>query len=227
MSDAEESGYLEIAAHNGWIKPLAQQRSRDMCERILDAAFQVFTDKGYQATGVSDITSLAGCSVGIFYKRFSDKEGLFFTLQHRFFSAAHRRYDMILEAPEADSIDKIFRGFVQRTRKSMLANTGFIKAQVELALIDPRVADARMANVRYAADRLLQILVQRGELPNTKEMRNKLEMAVRVTFATLTHLVLFGPGPYPVNDKRVIDNLTETFIGFLHEEQYRLGIAPQ
>ncbi|HJL61931.1 MAG TPA: hypothetical protein QF517_08240 [Pseudomonadales bacterium] len=45
-----------------------------------------------------------------------------------------------------------------------------------------------------------------------------------MVYTTITHIVLFGPGPYPVKDKRVIENLTEILIGFLHEEQKRLGI---
>jgi AcrR family transcriptional regulator len=224
MSAMEQSDYLKVAAEEGWLKSATQKRSSDMCERILEAAFVVFSEKGYRDTNIVDITGLAGCSVGIFYKRFTDKEGLFFTLQHRHFSGSRARFDMITDARDTDTTADIFRGFVNRSRKFMFANTGFIKAQVELALKNPKVADARKANLVYAADRLMQVLVSRGELPDSKELRKKLELAVRVVFATLTHMVLFGPGPYPIKDKRVLENLTDILVGFLHEEQDRLGI---
>jgi AcrR family transcriptional regulator len=225
MNDVQEPDYLEVAEKEGWVKPAAQERSREMCERILEAAYTVFSENGYQNTNVSEITRLAGCSVGIFYKRFADKEGLFFTLQHRYFRGSHRRFDLILDASDSDTTSDIFRGFVKRTLNAMIANQGFVKAQVELSLKDSRVAKARMGNIVYAADRLMQVLVERGELPDTEELRSKLQLAVRVVFATITHLVLFGAGPYPVKDKRMVDNLVEILIGFLHEEQQRLGIS--
>jgi AcrR family transcriptional regulator len=217
--------YQKTAMREGWMKPATQQRSLDMAERILEAAFQVFSAKGYRATKISDVATLADCSVGIFYKRFADKEGLFFTLQHRHFSASRKRFELILEAKDADVPEVIFRGFVQRSLKNMLLNTGFIKAQIELALTEPRVAKARLENIVLVADKFMQVLVPRGELPDTKEVRSSLEMAVRVVYATITHIVLFGPGPYPLNDKRVVDNLTEVLVGFLHEEKKRLGIG--
>ncbi len=225
VSIMEPPDYLRVAMQEGWAKPATQQRSQEMCERILKAAFEVFSERGYRATKISDVATQAGCSVGIFYKRFPDKEGLFFTLQHRHFNAAQKRFDLILTATDADSAEVVFRGFVQRSLTSMLSNSGFIKAQVELALTDPRVADARMHNVTLVADRFMQVLVSKGELPDTKEIRAKMEMAVRVVYATITHIVLFGPGPYPVKDKRVIETLTEILVGFLHEEQNHLGIT--
>ncbi len=225
IRNAQELDYLELAEQEGWVKPVIQKRSREMCERILAAAFQVFSENGYRDTNVSEITRLAGCSVGIFYKRFSDKAGLFYTLQYRHFRNSHRRFDMILDTSDSDTITDIFYGFVSRSLQGMAANAGFNKAQIELSLKDPRVAKARFDNVVYAADRLLQVLVQRGELPDTKELRAKLQLAVRVVFATITHFVLFGAGPYPMKDKRVVDNLTEILVGFVHEEQRRLGIG--
>jgi AcrR family transcriptional regulator len=224
MSMVELPDYLRVAMQEGWAKPATQQRSQEMCERILEAAFEIFSARGYNATKISDVASLAGCSVGIFYKRFTDKEGLFFTLQHRHFSAGRKRFDLILKAKDTDTPEMIFRGFVEGSLPRMLASTGFIKAQVELVLTDPKVADARMQNVTLVADRFMQVLATKGELPDTKETRTKMEMAVRVVFATMTHIVLFGPGPYPVKDKRVIETLTEILVGFLHEEQKRLGI---
>ena len=100
ITNLQEPDYLEVAEKEGWVNPVAQKRSREMCERILTAAFEVFSEKGYGDTNVSEITRLAGCSVGIFYKRFSDKEGLFFTLQHSYFRGSHRRFDMILDGPQ-------------------------------------------------------------------------------------------------------------------------------
>jgi AcrR family transcriptional regulator len=221
-SSSDDLGYLEVAQRRGWIHPATQARSRQMCERILSAAYEVFSEKGYQETKISDVTRRAGCSVGIFYKRFPDKAGLFYALQYRHFEATRARIDRLAEADAAETTEEILRTFVRDRVRYMIAQAGFNKAQIELSLKDERVAKERIKNFRHAGARLMQILVDRGELPDTPELRDKLTMAVRVVMATITHFVLFGPGPHPLRDERVVDNLTEILVGFLHEEQARL-----
>ncbi|MEQ8693092.1 MAG: TetR/AcrR family transcriptional regulator [Pseudomonadales bacterium] len=220
---SEDLSYFEEAMSRGWIKPTSQVRSVQMCEKILTAAYQVFSKKGYQDTKVSDITTLAGCSVGIFYKRFPDKEHLFYALQYRHYERVHRRIDKLTDVQNSTmATEKVLRGFVRRTIENMVLNAGFNKAQVELSLKDERVLEARRANDKYAANKLMDVLVSRGELPDAAIIRNRLHFAVRAIYATISNLVLFGPGPYPVTDKRVVDNLTQVLIGFLHEEQRQL-----
>ena len=49
-------------------------------ERLLDAAAQVFTERGYRAAGVEDIAAAAGVTKGAVYWNFQGKEDLFFAL---------------------------------------------------------------------------------------------------------------------------------------------------
>lgn len=219
MDVAHIPDYLLIAMREGWMKVATQKRSLIMSERILEAAFEIFSTKGYHATKIADITELAGCSVGIFYKRFGDKEGLFFTLQHRYFAASRKRYELISKADASQAISSVVRGFISRAIDTMSSNVGFIKAQVELGLTNPQIADARLENVSLATDHFLSLLVSRGMLPDQKEFRNKLRQVIRTIYATLTHIVLFGPGPYALGDKRLEDVLAEMFTDFFREEE--------
>lgn len=50
-----------------------EQRKRD----ILDAAFAVFTERGFAATRIEDIAARAGIAKGTVYLHFADKEALF------------------------------------------------------------------------------------------------------------------------------------------------------
>ena len=54
---------------------IAVQRE-DTRTLVLDAALKLFTDRGYFATSVHDISRTAGVSVGSIYHHFGDKEGL-------------------------------------------------------------------------------------------------------------------------------------------------------
>jgi AcrR family transcriptional regulator len=63
-------------------KPV-QARSRDMVERILDAATQVLATHGYARMSTNRVADEAGVSVGSLYRYFSDKDEIFETLRVR------------------------------------------------------------------------------------------------------------------------------------------------
>jgi AcrR family transcriptional regulator len=223
LSSTDELLYFDVALKKGWIRPATQDRARQMCEKILVAALKLFARQGYYATNVSDITKAAGCSIGIFYKRFTDKEGLFYTLQYRHYELANRMLDRLVDVHRSSlATEEILHRFVLRTLENMVANTGFHKALVEVSLKDHKAWNARRAHNEYAGNRLMDFLTFREELPESQELREKIQFAVRVVFSTITNFVVLGPGPYTVKDERVVDNLAEFLVGFLHEEQERL-----
>jgi len=65
-------------------RPTKQARSARSEQLLLDAAEELFAQKGYQGTKVTDIIERSGCSIGTFYHRFGDKEGLAKVMIERF-----------------------------------------------------------------------------------------------------------------------------------------------
>ena len=65
-------------------------------ERLLDAALQVFSRRGYYAASVDEIAAEAGYSKGAVYSNFSNKEGLFLALIDRRFAKDAREYPGII-----------------------------------------------------------------------------------------------------------------------------------
>ena len=57
-----------------------QQRSMETRKRILDAAQSLFSQSGYDATGVAEICRAAGVSKGAFYHHFPSKQAIFLEL---------------------------------------------------------------------------------------------------------------------------------------------------
>ncbi len=53
-----------------------QQRSREALERIVVAALQLFSQRGFDAARVADVAAQAGVPVGTVYKYFADKDAL-------------------------------------------------------------------------------------------------------------------------------------------------------
>lgn len=60
------------------IRQPIQQRSIDKKERIIKAAYELFSSDGYHSTITSDIAKKAGVSTGIVYGYFKDKRDILF-----------------------------------------------------------------------------------------------------------------------------------------------------
>lgn len=67
----------------------------DRREQLLDAALQVFAQRGVDATRVEDVTAAAGVAKGTFYLYFRTKDELLAALRERFVA---RMLEMALEA---------------------------------------------------------------------------------------------------------------------------------
>jgi AcrR family transcriptional regulator len=60
-----------------------QQRGEETQRRLLEVAQELFTEQGYDATGVAEICERAGVSKGAFYHHFPGKQALFLALLDR------------------------------------------------------------------------------------------------------------------------------------------------
>lgn len=60
----------------------AARRLEDPRLQVLDAVLRLFSDRGYFATSVQDISRESGVSVGSIYHHFGDKEGIARSLYH-------------------------------------------------------------------------------------------------------------------------------------------------
>lgn len=55
---------------------MRQKQAMESRRKLLDAATELFNEKGYQETGVQEICTHAGLSVGVFYHYFNSKQEL-------------------------------------------------------------------------------------------------------------------------------------------------------
>src|SRR5690349_8895376 len=74
------------AGHNGdvvekWTPERRRQHTRDV---LIEAAMQVFAEKGFEAASLEEIADAAGYSRGAIYKNFGGKEELFLAVNRRF-----------------------------------------------------------------------------------------------------------------------------------------------
>ncbi len=88
---------MTVAPQLEWIRPTHQARSRATLDRLLDAAEALLDEKAWEDVGVADIAQRADSSVGAFYSRFRDKDGLLNALHERFMSEAEATAEEMLD----------------------------------------------------------------------------------------------------------------------------------
>jgi len=101
-----------------------EQRRAERRERLLEAALDEFTSRGYHKTKIADLCARAGVSTRNFYEKFASKEALLLELHTHINTMAMKRMLPVLDSlADADALTRI---------------TTLVDAFVEAVTSDPR-----------------------------------------------------------------------------------------
>lgn len=115
---------------------MARVREPGMEEKILDSAFAIFGEHGFQATTLKEIAQGAGISSGSVYTYFSDKESLFK-------AAVNRGWAAFIEELEIINRGRLLRD----DRIALLLDRGFSTLSSALPLIRGMLFEASKQNL--------------------------------------------------------------------------------
>ena len=94
-------------------KPRWERRKEARPQELLDAALELFVQRGYAATRLDDVAALAGVSKGTLYLYFDNKEELFkAVVRANLVSALAEAEEYV--AKHAGSSAELLRGFILR-----------------------------------------------------------------------------------------------------------------
>ena len=89
---------------------------------ILDAALQVFAEKGYHGTAVSDVVKAAGVARGTFYSYFDSKDAIFLELLDGLLQTLRDSVSGVKRGPEAADTEAQLRQIVAGVLKTAKNN---------------------------------------------------------------------------------------------------------
>lgn len=147
-------------------KPRTRGRPREFdMDAALDKALAVFSERGYHATSISELTEAMGLASGSVYKAFKDKRGIFLAAFDRY--RAVRRDMLDLHIGKAESGRNKIRALLFHYATSSQGETGrrgclVVGSANELAVFDPEAA-ARVATAFTMNEALLLDLVRLGQ----------------------------------------------------------------
>jgi AcrR family transcriptional regulator len=95
------------------IREPIQQRSIDKRNRIIEAGYQLFCEKGYYNTNTAEIARLAGVSTGIVYSYFKDKKDIFMYVVEKYeYNIAAPVYELIKKTEMPDDLERLIRQII-------------------------------------------------------------------------------------------------------------------
>lgn len=152
-------------------------------EKALDAAMQLFWEKGYSATSLSDLTAKMGIQRPSLYAAFGDKEGLFEAALRRYTKLhASKIRTKLQNRPVKEGIRTFFEELVEEEYKKRPNKGCFcINTMVELASHNEKFEILTREHQMYLSvlfQELIEEGVRKGEFTNNLNSKALAQMLV-------------------------------------------------
>ncbi len=203
-----------------WIRPPQQARSQRTLDRILDAAEALVADKGFEDTSVAEVARRAGSSVGAFYARFRDKDGLLYALYERYLEQAVATADDALDptrwdgAGTTDLLSAVVHFLVEIYREQ----SGLMRAFVLRNYTDFEFRSRQERLSHYVSDKLIALLLERQDEIRHPQPEQAAAFGLTMAFATIESAILFGEtrsGALVLSDESLADHLIRATLAYL------------
>jgi len=148
-----------------WVRVPHQDRSRKTLERLLDTAETLLQERGFENVTVAEIAHAAGSSVGAFYARFRDKNGLLHHLHERFRNEAMATADTFLEPSrwQEAPTEEVLAAVITMLAEIYRTRSGMFRAFMAVGHSDKRFTERDLRTMRHFLSRLTALLLARRE----------------------------------------------------------------
>ena len=142
----------------------SQARGRATRARLLEAAVELFTRRGYDGTSIGDVAERAGVGVGTVYHHFPDKRAILLALIDDLASRleGHERAELDLEHLLGDDVRASFEGFLRSSYERLRKQPSLYIVALSVAGRDPEV-DARYRRIEAMGIERLRRVVEYGQ----------------------------------------------------------------
>ena len=188
------------------VLPAKQQRSRATRDRLLAAGFELVETRDFDALSVAEIATAAGCSVGAFYVRFTDKDAFFRALVAERLARARAA----LPAALRQSGDPVAR-MVAMSAQNFRRRPGLLRSALRRSMEDPTVWSPLREHGHYMADELVAAVAEQHGRRLAEPAEHRLRFAFQMMIGTLVNALVNQPGPLQLDDERLEGELLRAF----------------
>jgi AcrR family transcriptional regulator len=189
-----------------------EEQKAQRAQEILEAAWAVFCEKGYEALSIEDVAERAGYSRQPVYTLFGDKQNLFFELQSRATVEVVKLLfgDIRPGAGLRETLVKVAHATAEQLNqhKPTYGERLFVVAQI-IAMSRPDIAAKLQEQARWVIDEIAAV-IRRLRLAKGEELRGEPEVIATHLAAHINGLttVQFQTG----NRLTKVEDLVDTFL---------------
>ncbi len=182
-----------------WVKPPLQARSQQTLERLLDAAEAIIDEKGLDNATVAEIARRAGSSVGAFYARFADKEGLMRCVFERFNDQAVATTANVLDPSRwrGVTISEALELLITFMLRIFSERRRLIVAMLVRTASDPALGPLGQRLHAHITEHVHALVQDRGHRLSHPDPQMAIGLAVWMVLSALQLRVLYAPSEVP------------------------------
>jgi AcrR family transcriptional regulator len=203
-----------------WVKAPRQARSQASLSRILDAAADVISRRGFQGATVAEIVRNAKSSVGVFYDRFQDKDALLDCLHQRF---CDESYATAEEALRADRWKDASGHEIATTLTAFLVEIyrqqrGLLRVFVVRCATNSKCAQRGAEMMNYITERFASLLLEHDPAMRHPNPKFAVELGLRAVYSTLDSILIFedsGLGTVKLDDPALTAELARMLLAYV------------
>ena len=194
------------------IREPKQQRSIEKKERIIRAAYELFSEKGYYSTVTPDIAKRAGVSTGIVYGYFADKRDILsYVLKIYIREMASPLMEYVQGLPKEISLAEIFENVISLAESLHKKNANLHNILHSLASVDEGINGEFLSLEKHITESATQTFSSRGI--NTDRLAEKIHIAMNL-IQSYAHEAIYDKHDYLDYDsmrKSVVEILVKLF----------------
>ena len=192
--------------------PKREKRKAGQRQEMLEAALDLFSEKGYHNVSMHEIAERAEFAIGTLYKFFRNKEDLYKDLVLEQSETYHAALARAMEAPD-DEVERL-RSFVRTKGELFRGNLPFIRLYLAesrgmsfniKAGLDEKVRKGHRESLQRLAS-IFEAGIERGRF---KRIADPFHLAVALDSAVNAFLLLWldapGSHPYPEDPDAILD----------------------
>ena len=194
-----------------------QQRSIETRKRILAAARDLFSTKGFHGTNSKEIAAQAGVSIGSFYSYFTNKKVLFMEV---FMAYEHERVMQILRGQSRQDFERqggraVVGGIIRSILQAHDMSPEFKREAMAMCYSDPEVEGFHAEIERQIYDQLVAFFSQFQDSLRVTDIEAAAVVVSNAVEIVVHHIKLFNTS---VSDDRLIEALTDMIYRFLFND---------
>ena len=201
------------------VLPARQARSRMTRDRLLEAGRQLLEQGAFEATSIADIARAAGCSVGVFYQRYPNKEAFFAVIVETILA------EMVVDARRTaaemvdGSIDRVLLHCVRQWVQTHRRHQGFMRTLMKKTLHESEHAWTPLREAgRAAIGCFVDVLASRSGQAGNGWFRYRANAAFQIITGAMVNATLHRTAVLNLNGDNLIPWATEILRHCLFDE---------